>query len=321
MPGIDHKEKFFCICLILAVSAAGCDLITSIKEYFQEPADTPVAQSPAIQKSTGPTEQKAAPVQVQPKASPMTPNTLARVGNWSITIEEFEERLAALKEVVPEYDINNPEARRLVLDELVNQQMLVLGAEKAGLTRQKDIQAAVEEFRRTLIVREVARQLTENIEVSEGEARAFYDENIEAMVGPAQWHVREIILPTKEEATDILAEVLKGADFVETAKLNSIGETAASGGDLGFITTEPFPEMGSALLPLEAGDVSSVFKGPKGYYIVKLEEKKSGEKVSFDEIKEDIIQSQTLLMQQQKILDHLNRLKETTTIEINEQLL
>lgn len=313
MPGINYKGKFFCICLILAVSASGCDLITSVKEYFQEPTDASVAESSAPQKSV--------PAQVQPKKLSMAPNTLARVGDWSITAEEFEERLAALKEVVPEYDINDPEARRLVLDELVNQQVLVIGAEKAGLARQNDIQAAVEEFRRTLIVREVARQLTENIEVSETEARAFYDENIEAMVGPAQWHVREIVMLTKDQVTNILTEVLQGADFAEMARQNSIGETAANGGDIGDITEEPFPQMGSVLLSLEVGDVSSVFKGPKGYYIVKLEGKKDGEQVSYDEIKEDIIQSQTLLMQQQKILDHLERLKATTNIEINEQLL
>ena len=55
--------------------------------------------------------------------------------------------------------------------------MLVLGAEQTELAHQKDIRAAVDEFRRTLIVREVARQLTENITISEEEARIFYGEN------------------------------------------------------------------------------------------------------------------------------------------------
>jgi len=266
---------------------------------------------------------KAAVVQDQSKKDdgPMAPNVLARIGDWSITAEEFEERLAALKEVVPEYDIVDPEARRLVLDELVNQQVLVAGAEKQGLTRQKDIQAAVEEFRRTLIVREIAQQLTENIKGTEEDALAFYNENKEAMVGPTQWDVREIVVSTKEQATSILSDVLSGSDFAETAKQYSTGETAEEGGDLGFITEEPFPQMGSALLPLEEGDVSSVFKGPNGFYIVKLEEKKDGEAVSFDEIKEEIIQSQTLLMQQQAILDHLDQLKKIIKVEINESLL
>jgi parvulin-like peptidyl-prolyl isomerase len=251
----------------------------------------------------------------------MSPDALARVGGWSITAEEFNERLSALKEVVPEYDINDPEARKLVLDELINQQVLVLGAEKTGLARQKDIHAAVDEFRRTLIVREVARQLTENIAVSEQEARAFYDENKESLIGAGQWHVREIVTTTKEQAEGVLGQILAGGNFGELARQQSKGKTAANGGDLGFITEEPFPQMGNALLSLEEGGVSGVFKGPDGYYIVKLEEKKGGEQISFDEIKDDIIQSQTLLKQQQAILDHLDRLKEGTKIEINESLL
>ena len=311
----DHKEQIFCIAFILAMTAPGCDMITSIKAYFQEPSDPPTSQTALAPKKA------VVQVQAKPALAPMKANTLARVGNWSITIEEFEERLDALKEVVPEYDITDLDGRRLVLDELVNQQVLVLGEEAKGLARQADIQAAVEEFRRTLIVREVARQLTEGLEMSDMEARAFYDENKEMMIGPAQWHVREIVVASKDEATNVLTEILKGADFAEMAKQHSTSTTAAQGGELGFITQEPFPQMGRALLPLEEGDVSSVFRGPEGYYVVKLEEKKGGETVSFEEIKADIIQSQTLLTQQQVILEHLEQLKAKTNIKINEQLL
>jgi len=303
--------KILGVCLVLAVSACGCDLISSVKEYFQGSDGDTSAKPVSVQ--------KAAPAQVA--ATAMAADTLARVGTWSITIGEFNERLDALKEVVPEYDITDPEARKLVLEELINQQVLVLDAEKKGMIRQKEIDAAVEEFRRTLIVREVARQLTQDIAVSDKEALAFYNANEEAMVSPAQWHVREIVVPSKEEATELLTEILKGADFAETAQQYSIGKTASDGGDLGFIEQEPFPQMGSALLPLEEGDVSSVFRGPEGYYIVKLEEKKSGNKISFEEIKDDIIRSQVLLQQQQAVLDHLNSLKEKTEIEINEELL
>lgn len=310
-----HKGQFFCIALILIMMAPGCDMITSVKEYFQESSEKAAPKAAQAQKP------KAIQAKAKPALAPMNDNTLARVGSWSITIQEFEERLDALKEVVPEYDITDPEARRLVLDELVNQEILILGAKESGVSRQKDIKAAVEEFRRTLIVREVALQLTEGIEMSDMEALAFYNENIEAMVGPMQWHVREIVVSTKDQATSILSEVLGGADFAEMAKLHSGGATALQGGDLGFIVQEPFPQMGSALLPLEEGDVSSVFRGPEGYYIVKLEEKKSGEAISFQDIKADIIQSQTLLAQQQVILAHLEKLKAKTDIKINEELL
>jgi peptidyl-prolyl cis-trans isomerase C len=293
---------------------SGCDAINAIREYFQEP-DKKSEVLPAAPKNmpSPPTPQLAAP---QMKA-----NTLARVGNWTITLEEFNDRLVALKEVVPEFDVNDPEAKKLILEELINQQVLVLGAQESGLANQKDIVAAVDEFRRTLIVREVARTLTENSTVTEEEASAFYNENKESLVGPDAWHVREIVAPTKAQATSILAEILNGADFAETARLRSAGKSAANGGDLGFITQEPFPQMGEAVLPLKEGEISDVFEGPEGFYFVKLEEKKPGAQLTYEEVKDDILQSQTMLKQQQAILDHLNALKEKMTIEIHEQLL
>ncbi len=300
---------YLCILFVLALGASGCDRIESIKQYFEGSGEEAAALS------------VSAVTQKVSTSATMGPDTLALVGNWTITVEEFNERLAALKEVVPEYDVDDPQARRLVLDELVNQQVLVLGAERTGLARQKDIHAAVDEFRRTLIVREVARQLTENIAVTENEAREFYDENKESLIGAVQWRVREIVVPAKEQATSILGQILTGADFAQMAIQHSKGKTAAEGGDLGFITEEPFPQMGNVLLSLEVGGVSGVFKGPDGYYVAKLEEKKGGEQITFEEIKEDIIQSQTLLKQQQVILDHLNQLKRSTEIKINEDLL
>ena len=79
--------------------------------------------------------------------------------------------------------------------------------------------------------------------------------------------------------------------------------------------------FGTALLTPAAIDQSFDEKldgpGQKG----QEREKKGGEEISFDEIKEDIIQSQTLLAQQQVILDYLEKLKAKKNIEINEQLL
>jgi len=316
-----HKTHALSALLIVALAASGCDAFKSIKEYFQEPKEKSAAVPPAPSKAAAPSGTAKAPVAPKQGVPPMNANTLARVGSWAITIEEFNDRLDALKEVVPEFDINDPEAKNLILEELINQQVLVLGAEQSGLARQKDIAAAVDEFRRTLIVREVARQLTENISVSEQEARAFYDENRESLVGPDEWHVRQFVAKTKADATGALAEILNGADFAETARMKSSGPSAANGGDLGFITQEPFAQMGETLLPMAVGEVSGVFDGPEGFYFVKLEEKNPGAQMEYEEIKDEIIQSQTLLKQQQVILDHLDEIKAKMSIELNTQLI
>ncbi|MCH9025143.1 MAG: cation:proton antiporter, partial [candidate division Zixibacteria bacterium] len=62
-----------------------------------------------------------------------------------------------------------------------------------------------------------AWQLTENIAVSEDEAREFYEENKDSLIGAVQWRVREIVVPTKEQATSILGQILTGADFAQMA--------------------------------------------------------------------------------------------------------
>jgi len=297
----------FAFSLSFIVSSLACDQVTAIKNKFLNSEKNIASQAPATA--------------VENKRNPMPENTLARVGNWSITADEFDERLKALKEVVPEYDTADPQARKLVLEELIRQQLLVVDAEKTGLAKQKDIVAAVDEFRRTLLVREVARKLTENIDVTEEEVQAFYEERKEQLVGPIDWRVREIVVETQLEANEILVEALKGAAFDELAKLYSLGKTAGDGGDLGFLTEEPFPEMVNMLLNLEEGDVSSVFEGPEGFYIIKLEEKKGGETIPFEEIKDQIMQNRLLFKQQQAILDHIEKLRQSTKVEVKESLL
>ena len=270
---------------------------------------------------------KVSPEKSKSEASPqksstsMAANTLARVGDWTITIEEFNERLKALKEVLPEQDMQSLETQGLILEELIRQQLLVEEAEKTGLDKEKNIMAALEEFRRTLLVRELAAKLTEKITVSEDEMKNFYEQNKDLLVNPAQWRLSEIVVSEQAKANEILIELLKGGDFAQLAQQNSIGKTAQQGGDLGVLQQPPFPGMASAAAPLGEGEVSSVFKGPEGYYIVKVIEKKGGEPIPFDDIKEEIRQNQLLTKQQEVILTHIDELQKEIPVEVNKNLL
>lgn len=305
---------------LLIVSISGCDMASSGKDQVKKDKTQSNAATDSSQSKQPATSQQTQNQQSnQPK--PLAGNELARVGAWTITLEEFNERLAALKEVIPEFDITNIEAKKLVLDELVRQQLLVEDAEKSGMDKNKDIEAAVEEFRRTLIVREVAKNLTEKISVTDADAQSFYNEKKDQLVDPPEYRVREIVLKDQIKANEILVEVLKGSDFSELAKLNSISASATIGGDLGFITQEPFPEMATEILALKAGETSNVFKGPQGYYIIKLEEIKDGKTIPFEEIKNEIIQSQTLLKQQEAILGHIDQIRQKIPVEVREELL
>jgi peptidyl-prolyl cis-trans isomerase C len=308
---ISKKKIVYLFCgLALTTVLMGCDIFNSIKENFSKNKDKTAAPPQSVQPAPS---AQSAPV--------LSGNDVAVVGRWKITKDEFVDRLKALKEVVPEYDITNQDAKKLVLEELIKQQLLVEDAEQKGLSNQKDINAAVEEFRRSLIVREVARKLTENIQVTDEEVKAYYDENKDKLKEPEQWRIREIVVADEATAKDLLVKILGGADFAETAKQSSTGKTAAQGGDLGFISEVPFPQMANALLALEVGGVSSVFKGPDGYYIVKVEEKQGGKELAFDDIKEDIRKNRLLNKQQEAILKYIDELKQKIKVQTNESLL
>jgi parvulin-like peptidyl-prolyl isomerase len=70
---------------------------------------------------------------------------------------------------------------------------------------------------------------------------------------------------------------------------------------------------------LEAGGISSIFKGPEGYYIIKLESIKKSEPKALADIW-DNIKSWLLFEKQQKAIAELaNKLQGETKVEIYEE--
>ena len=296
---------------VIAVSAlalTGCDVFQTIGDYFKGSK----------------AEQQAMKPQDVPAQKAADPNALIQVDGWSLSAADFQQRLAALKEAAPNFDITSKDNKKAIVEELVNQEVLVKEARQSGVGNKLEINAAVEEFRRTLMIRALANQLTQNISVSDEEAQKFFEDQKQYMVTPAAWHLRAIVVDDKDKANTILAEILSGADFAEKAKIESkIPGAAQNGGDVGFITAEqiPFPELANEILTLNPGDVSKAFQGPDGFYLIKLEEKKGGEALAFENIKEDIKANLRLQKQQEFMINRTKELREKAKITVNEGLL
>ena len=308
------KKMTVVVSVILVGNFAGCDQISPKTGQKKAPPAPAVASSP----KTPPTVSQSPE---NPNA-PLPEGMLAQVGDWSITAAEFKERIKSLKEVVPDFDVSKPESKKMILDEMVNQQLLVAEAQQQGLEKKKEIVDAVDEFKKSLLVREISLKLTEGVKATEEESKDFYDKNKASFADPTEYHVREIVLSTQVGAKDLLVGLLQGGDFAETAKTRSKGPTATNGGDLGFIKTFPFPQMETAIFSMEVGDISSVFKGPTGdFYIVKLEEKRGGKEKDFADLKNDIETYLTQSKQQDLILKHVDQLKAKAVVKTNESLL
>ena len=79
--------------------------------------------------------------------------------------------------------------------------------------------------------------------------------------------------------------------------------------------------MQIAIANLDEGGVSAVFKGPEGYYIVKVDSKTGGTLKPFDDVKKDLIYGLTMQKQQSVILSHLRDLAEKNKPEYNKDLI
>lgn len=310
-------------CVILSLQ--GCDQISKFFDNFSSKKPTTTAKpqtppSPVVEPVKTPSPSPAPSAAVPQPPAPqkeMPKNLLAKVGTWTLSLEEFRDRLNALKEVVKEYDIKNVEQNKLILEELIRQQLIVQDAEQQGIDKNKDIIQAVEEFRRTLLVREVATKLVEGIAATDQDAEDYYTQNQSEFIEPMEWRISQIVVDTEEEAKSILAQILQGGSFSEMVSTKSKKKAAK-----GFIKEFEFPKMADVVSALDVGGVSSVFKGPDGTcYIVKLEERKGGKPQPLAQIKEDLKKALTALKQQQAVLSYLDELRKKTTIEVNDKLL
>ncbi|MFH0762550.1 MAG: peptidyl-prolyl cis-trans isomerase [Candidatus Omnitrophota bacterium] len=277
---------------ILAVLSSGCDKIPFLQGLFK---NKPQAQKPPY-------------------------GAVAKVGGFYITQEDLNSEVSNFNELIaaqgapPEDKIDTREKKTAYLkNELVRKYILYQEALDRGIENREEISRALRDAKVSLLVTELLREETKKIDVSSKQIESFYEQNKEMLKEPEQRRVFEIVAPNEAEAKQAYIELLKGGDFSTVARQYSKAETASKGGDLGYIALEIEPGKRNkfdkfyevAFSPsLEAGGISNIFKGPDGYYIIKLAAIKKSEAKSLSELW-DNIKSWLLFREQQKAVTDL----------------
>ncbi len=144
--------------------------------------------------------------------------------------------------------------------------------------------------------------LAYNVDISDEEAEATYNENEEAYKLPTAYHLSQIIVETKKEANRIYEELKKGTSFSALAMEQSIDEYSSKlKGDIGYLTKNQtrFPDSYiEQASDLHVDQWSEPFKTDGGYVILYLHDKVKGKQYSFKEVKS--------LIQRQLALEEIN---------------
>jgi peptidyl-prolyl cis-trans isomerase C len=126
--------------------------------------------------------------------------------------------------------------------------------------------------------------------VTDAAMHKVYDEAAKQIGGEKEIRARHILVESEDEAKAILAELKKGTDFAELARLKSKDPgAAAEGGDLGYFTKDQMvAEFSDAATKLDKGELSDPVKTQFGWHVIRVEDKRDRPVPPFDQVKEQI---------------------------------
>lgn len=248
-----------------------------------------------------------------PKAAPtaVPENAVAKVNGKAITMDDLTFFLNARQETNP----MEPATPELVLNELINRELLVTEALKAGIDQREDIKRMLSIQRDSILVNELLAEKMGAVDLSDEVLKAEYDEQV-AQMDLAEYKASHILVETEDQAKAIIEELKAGKDFAELAKEKSTGPSGPNGGDLGwFQSTAMVEEFANAVKSMEKGSISETpVKTQFGWHIISLADTRTREAPAFDAAKERL----GTIVANKAVEQYLTEVREAATIEMME---
>ena len=129
-----------------------------------------------------------------------------------------------------------------------------------------------------------------------------------------EYKVSDIAVATETEAQAALARIKKGESFDKVARSVSLAPNKVQGGAVGWVQAgQTLPQIAQVLTTLNKGQVSPApIQMPQGWYLIKLEDKKSSKPPTFEQAKVAIRNG----LIQKKQFELLNKLRQTANIVV-----
>lgn len=232
-------------------------------------------------------------------------SVVGKMGAAEIKTSEMKRLLDAQPEEVRRQIGGVQELDRLVRNELIRQTLLA-EAKSKGWDKKPDAILLMERARDGALLQyymtEIARPPAGF--PSEEDVKRAYEANKAAFTIPAQYQLAQIFISSpdnvdkqtataaQKKAADVAVKAqAKNADFVKLAADNSDHkDTASKGGELGWLPeTQLLPEIRSAVIKMEKGEVTSPIRSTTGWHIVKLLDRKPSQFRPVSEVRDAIV--------------------------------
>ena len=223
---------------------------------------------------------------------------LATVAGNPITEAEVDAFLEGLGKRGAAY--NNPEGRKMVLQQLIGNKLLLLDAKRNLLEADPEFRAELARVKDTLLVNFAAEKATKDVKLAKGEVETYYNENSEQFTKGETVNASHILVESEEQAYEILASINGGTiTFEDAAREYSSCPSKENGGSLGdFERGQMVPEFDKAVFEMQVGEITQTpVKTQFGYHLIKLNSKGEKTVTPLEEIKDRL---ETVLLEQKR---------------------
>ncbi len=218
----------------------------------------------------------------------MADKILATVGGLQVTDRDIDEFLMSLGQRGQMY--NNPEGRRVVLEQVIGNKLLLLDAQRNLYEGEAAFREQLKRLKESLLISYAGEKAISGVTVTEDELKAYYEENKDKLGGGESVNASHILVESEEKAMAVLAEIEGGKSFEDAAKEYSSCPSKENGGNLGdFGRGQMVPEFDSAVFAMEVGEITKTpVKTQFGYHLIKLIAKNDAKEVPFAEVRAEL---------------------------------
>lgn len=242
---------------------------------------------------------------------------LAEVNGKKITGVDYNLFIDSLNPQLKQY-FGGEELNKDVVNELVYQALLYEDAMENGMDKEDEFIQVVEKTKESMLKTYALGKLLATAEVKDEDIKKFYEENKDAFKQAESADASHILVEEEDKAREIYEKIKNGGDFEELAKEFSTCPSKEKGGDLGTFTRgQMVKEFEDAVFENEVGTITEPVKTQFGYHIIKINKKNPARELSFDEVKDKIVEQVRRQKEQEIYNKKITELKDKYEVKMN----
>lgn len=212
-----------------------------------------------------------------------------KIGSFEVTQQDVDVMIARMPKQQQAF-AQSPAFREQVERNVRDMVMFAAWAQEIGLEESEAFKQSMEMARRDILGQMGANEALGRLEVTEDEAKAYYEEHKSEYRSQAYAGAKHILVDSEELAEEIKEMLSKQEiSFEDAARKYSSCPSKEQGGDLGlFNPGQMVAEFDKAVFEGPVGELLGPVKTQFGYHLITVTELNEGDQKSFDEVKDEV---------------------------------